>query len=67
MEDQPTKEEFENMLDEAAEAKRAMIILFQDKDGNWRGRYMKTGSDEPIFARQVGPDTVLQMLLTDSK
>lgn len=67
MGDQPTKEEFENLLHEAIESKRAMITLFQDKDGNWRGGYMKTDSNDPIFARQIGPDTVLQMLLTDSK
>lgn len=64
MNEEMSKEGFEAMLHDASEQKRAMIMLFQDKDGNWRGAYYKTGAEQPVFERQIGPDTVLQLLLT---
>ncbi len=64
MNEDMTKDGFEMMMHDASEQKRAMIMLFQDKDGNWRGAYYKEGADNPVFARAVGPETVLQELLT---
>lgn len=63
-EDKLTKAEFNAKMEEATDAKRSMITIFQDADGNWRGGYYKDGSQELINVRQVGPETVLQMLLT---
>lgn len=38
------------------------IILEKQPDGNWIGRMIKFGVE--IEAREVGPETVLQKLLT---
>lgn len=62
--EQITKDEFNSMLHSATEDKRAMVMLFEDKDGNWRGGYYKKGFDTPVYVRDIGPETVLQLLLT---
>lgn len=67
-----TDRKFDALMDAAATANRPCIAFFQDSDGNWRGAYARDGlastvdgSKNPtVFARQVGPETVLQMLLT---
>lgn len=40
------------------------ISIIQDKDGNWRGWINKFG--KVIEVRAIGPETVLQLLLTHS-
>jgi hypothetical protein len=40
------------------------IFITQDEDGNWRGKTQRFG--ELVEVRDVGPVTVLQMLLTHS-
>lgn len=64
--------QFEKLLDDAAEAGNPVIAMFKDLDGNWRGALAKDGSksleekakNPSLFARQSGPETVLQLLLT---
>lgn len=63
--DKITKEQFEELAIKAEAEKRQCIVIFQDTDGNWRGgiQFLR-GEENPIFVRAVGPDTVLQELLT---
>lgn len=58
------KEKFEEEMHTAAIEKRGMIMMYEDKDGNWRGGYYKRGEESYVESRAVGPETVLQMLLT---
>jgi len=64
MGDYTTKEdeEFKKLGDAAVKAERKMIMIFEDADGNWRGGMTKFG--KIVYAREVGPETVLQALLT---
>ena len=69
-----TDDLFEALVEKAAQAGRKVVCLIEDEDGNWRGAYAKNGKNSldggkdgaqpTVFARQVGPETVLQMLLT---
>lgn len=64
--------QFEKLLRDAADAGKPVIAMFKDLDGNWRGALAKDGSksleekakNPSLFARQSGPETVLQLLLT---
>lgn len=47
--------------EKSLEAEHSMI-LFKDTDGNWRGMMKLNG--KVVQARQIGPETVLQLLLT---
>lgn len=38
------------------------LIMWQDKDGNWRGAMNKGG--RIVQARQADPGTVMQLLIT---
>lgn len=69
-----TDSKFEELLDQSADANRPVICIFQDADGNWRGAYAKNGKDTvtnpdtknpSVFSRAIGPETVLQELLTN--
>jgi hypothetical protein len=40
-----------------------LITIERQKDGNWIGKTTKYGKE--ITAREVGPETVLQRLLTN--
>lgn len=62
MEEEYTEPEFRQAIMDAQAAGRPVIALLQDTDGNWRGTMNKFGRD--IFVRDVGPETVLQLLLT---
>jgi len=39
-----------------------VMHIWQEKDGNWSGTWHKNGKD--IEVRDVGPETVVQRLLT---
>lgn len=57
-----TPEKFIDLARQAKDNKRLSMVLFQDADGNWRGCITKDG--KVLFVRDVGPETVLQRLLT---
>ncbi len=61
-EDTLNEEQFVKKGDECDEAKRPMVVLFQDVDGNWRGATRK--GDKFINLRDVDPNTVLTRLIT---
>lgn len=65
MEESMTEDKFEELGTKADDEKRQCIAIFQDADGNWRGgiKHLR-GNEEFFFSRAVGPDTVLQELLT---
>lgn len=63
MDEQISLEDFEKKAIEAGEAKRMCILLFQDADGNWRGG-LQHKYPQPVLVRAIGPETVLQFLLT---
>ena len=58
--DKPTKmkQELLDLLKKNAK----LILLEQQEDGNWRGAMVKNG--KVIEVRAIGPETVLQLLLT---
>lgn len=62
MENEMTEIEFLELANKAQDEGRLTFVLFQDTDGNWRGG-RKVG-DKYNFVRDVGPETVLQMLIT---
>lgn len=41
-----------------------VIILTKQADGNWIGKITGTNGRAPIEVRDIGPETVLQRLLT---
>lgn len=57
-----TQDQFVALAQKAETDKKTLIAIFQDTDGNWRGA-KKIGNTE-VYARQSGPETVLQLLLT---
>ncbi len=61
-EEKLTQQEFIDLAGKAEVEGKPMIAIFQDTDGNWRGA-IKHGNKE-LYARQSGPETVLQLLLT---
>lgn len=60
--DNLTPDEFEAKVGLATDEGRMVIIMFQDEDGNWRG--LKRKDFKFAQTRDVGPETVLQQLLT---
>lgn len=54
--------EFMDKGEVAIKEGRRNILMFEDSDGNWRGMMHKNGVI--VQERQIGPETVLQMLLT---
>lgn len=64
MENEMTEADFIVLAEKADSAGRQVFAIFQDEDGNWRGA-KKTG-DKMQFVRDVGPETVLQLLVTHS-
>lgn len=69
-----TDEKFADLLDAAAQIDGAPVLtIFKETDGNWRGAYAKDGwksmngrgGQPTVFIRDVGPETVLQRLLTN--
>lgn len=62
MPEEMNEDKFIGLATAADETKLPMIILFQDIDGNWRGGMHKEGKE--IYVRAIGPETVLQLLLT---
>lgn len=56
------QEKFIELVKTAETDGRLVFILFQDADGNWRGAKNLRGKE--VYVRDVGPETVLQLLLT---
>lgn len=57
--------EFAKLASAATEAGKPIILMFEDIDGNWRGGISrKIDASDHKDVRAVGPETVLQMLLT---
>lgn len=56
------EEQFLTLANKAQDEGRLTFVLFEDTDGNWRGG-RKIG-EKYNFVRSVGPETVLQELLT---
>lgn len=59
--DDLTQKDFAKALADAT-TNRTAILMFEDKDGNWRGIIHKQGKNAQ--ARQGSPQTVLTLLLT---
>lgn len=62
MEEYISEATFKELAEQAASKGKQSILLFEDIDGNWRGGMTKNGKF--INVRQVGPETVMQLLLT---
>lgn len=61
-EDLLSKEDFEKAADQAIDEGRKVFLIFEDKDGNYRGLMHKNG---PVVQGRAGdPDTVLTELIT---
>ena len=56
------RHDFGLLMADATKEGRETIMLFKDKDGNWRGTTNKYGT--PVFVRDIGPEVCLQLLLT---
>lgn len=57
-----TEEEFERLVANSVDQGRVAFLIFKDEDGNYRGA--KKENKQVVFVRDVGPETVLQLLLT---
>lgn len=58
--DKLTEEQF---VEKASQVpKEDHLVLFKDVDGNWRGATYRYG--QFVEVRDIGPETVLQLLLT---
>lgn len=55
-------EEYEELLSFSPRKNPKAIAIVQQEDGNWKGYAQKFG--KVIEVREIGPDTVLQMILT---
>ncbi len=63
-EDLLTTDEFEKAVVEAIEDGRTTLIIFEDKDGNYRG--LKRIGQVVVQSREGDPNTVLTSLITTS-
>ena len=64
MEEEMNLEKFTELGEKASNEKRFCIAMFQDADGNWRGVIKNKIGEQELFVRSIGPETVLQELLT---
>lgn len=58
-----TSDELNQKMIEAIEAGRTTFTMWQEEDGNWRGKSIK--DDKTVQYRDVGPETLLKYLLTN--